>query len=176
METEQEFLAHKHAASEAQMRSEAEAEAAAEELKGLREANAELEAAKAAMGEDLQAALSELSETRARHEDVKEQLWAEKQRAISRFKLWEQELTDKSSEVEVSKQAVRKSSMRGDVGMASGQLRAVRRWARDKSEGAGRRPRASRLHARAAIWHVQAGPASYRMMLPCPPPSGSMLM
>jgi len=102
-EIEQEFLVHKHMAGQTQMSAEAAAQVAEEELQGLREANRELETAKGEMESDLQAALMELQVVREECQKNKELLAAERQMAVGRFKLWEQELDDRAQEVDALK-------------------------------------------------------------------------
>jgi len=99
-EMEQEFVTYKHMAHQAKELADATIHQLQSEVQAQQKACEELETVRTAMSVDLGKVCSELQALRVAHQDVTLQLQAERQSAIGRFKLWEQELEDRATEVQ----------------------------------------------------------------------------
>jgi DNA repair exonuclease SbcCD ATPase subunit len=97
---EREFLSHKHMTSETQTNAEEALAQCKSELQSLQEAYTEIQNINTEMQDDLREALSELQASRSCLETTQNQLRGEKESAVTRFKLWEQELETRASEVQ----------------------------------------------------------------------------
>ena len=115
-EMEQEFVTYKHMTHQAKELADATVHQLQSEVQALQKACEELETVRTAMSVDLGKVCSELQALRVAHQEVTLQLQAEKQSAIGRFKLWEQELEDRAAEVqELTAQLQHKESDNRDI-------------------------------------------------------------